>query len=161
MGKRGEVKPSLNAIETNAQFVQIVNPTEMVALATFQAKIGEVEGLMNFCIPHMVLEPVMDKLSTKIWFSMIEKGADEETQKAIESKVAETEVPLIAVLGKATLLVSEFLELQAGDVLQLDTAVDGDIQVMVGSLHKFNGKPGVRNKKAAIKVTEVIRREDE
>lgn len=156
-----EVKPSLNAIETNAQFVQIVNPTEMVALATFQAKIGEVEGLMNFCIPHMVLEPVMDKLSTKIWFSMIEKGADEETQKAIESKVAETEVPLIAVLGKATLLVSEFLELQAGDVLQLDTAVDGDIQVMVGSLHKFNGKPGVRNKKAAIKVTEVIRREDE
>jgi len=156
-----DVKPTLNAIETNAQFVQIINPTEMVALATFHVKVGEVEGLMNLCLPHTVLEPVMDKLSTKIWFSMIEKGIDEETKSSLEKKVAETEVPIIAVLGKATLTVSEFLELQAGDVLQLDTSVDGDVQVMVGSLHKFNGKPGVKNKKAAIKVTEVIRREDE
>jgi len=92
---------------------------------------------------------------------MIEKETDEETKVSIEKKVTETEVPLIAILGRATLTVSEFLELQVGDVLQLDTSVDGDIQVMVGSLHKFNGKPGVRNKKAAIKVTEVIRREDE
>ena len=155
------LQPALSAIETNAQFVQIVNPTEMVALATFQIKVGEIEGFMNLCIPHMVMEPVMDKLSTKIWFSMIEKGTDEETQKSIEKRVSETEVPLIAVLGRATLMVSEFLELQVGDVLQLDTSVDGDIRVMVGTLHKFNGKPGVRNKKAAIKVTEVIRREDE
>lgn len=155
------VKPTLNAIETNAQFVQIINPTEMVALATFHAKVGEVEGLMNLCIPHMVVEPVMDKLSTKIWFSMIEKGTDEETKKSIEERVSETEAPLIAVLGKVNLMVSDFLELQVGDVLQLDTPVDGEVKVMVGSLHKFNGKPGVRNKKAAIKVTEVIRREDD
>lgn len=155
------VKPTLNAIETNAQFVQIINPTEMVAIATFHAKVGEVEGLMNLCIPHMVVEPVMDKLSTKIWFSMIEKGTDEETKKSIEERVSETEAPLIAVLGKVNLMVSDFLELQVGDVLQLDTPVDGEVKVMVGSLHKFNGKPGVRNKKAAIKVTEVIRREDD
>ena len=45
------------------------------------------------------MEPVMDKLSTKIWFSMIEKGTDEETQNPLK-KVAETEVPLIAVLER-------------------------------------------------------------
>ena len=81
-----ELNPTLNTIETNAQFVQIINPTEMVALATFNVKIGEVEGFMNLCIPHMVLEPVMEKLSTKIWFSMIEKGTDEETKMSIEKK---------------------------------------------------------------------------
>jgi len=63
-----DVKPTLNTIETNAQFVQIINPTEMVALATFHAKVGEVEGLMNLCLPHMVMEPVMDKLSTNYGF---------------------------------------------------------------------------------------------
>ena len=68
-----EIRPNLDGIETNAQFAQIMNPTEMVALVTFQAKVGEVEGLMNLCIPHMVVEPVMSKLSTKLWFSMIEK----------------------------------------------------------------------------------------
>ena len=154
------LRPHLDRIETNAQFAQIMNPTEMIALVTFQAKIGEVEGLMNLCIPHMVVEPVMSKLSTKIWFSMIEKGTTEETKQAIVQKIEETNVPLIAVLGKAELMVSEFLQLQVGDVMSLDTNVDGELKVMVGELHKFNAKPGVKNKKSAIKVTQVIRRED-
>ncbi|AGC67596.1 flagellar motor switch protein FliM [Thermoclostridium stercorarium subsp. stercorarium DSM 8532] len=156
-----EVHPTLSVIETNAQFVQIINPTEMVALATFNVKVGEVEGFMNLCIPHMVMEPVMDKLSTKIWFSIIEKETDEETKLSIEKKVEQTQIPVTAVLGRTTLTVAEFLELQVGDVLQLDTRVDGDIQVLVGPLHKFNGKPGVKNKKIAVKVTGVVRREDE
>jgi flagellar motor switch protein FliM len=155
------VKPSLDRIETNAQFVQIMNPTEMVALVTFQAKVGDVEGLMNLCIPHMVVEPVMSKLSTKIWFSMIEKGTTEETKKSIEARVQETKVPVIAVLGRTTLMVSEFLQLQAGDVLPLNTNVNGDMEVMVGELHKFNAKPGVKNKRTAVKITEVIRRSDD
>lgn len=155
-----DIRASLDRIETNAQFAQIMNPTEMVALVTFQTKIGEVEGLMNLCIPHMVVEPVLSKLSTKIWFSMIEKGTTEETRKAIELKVEETVVPVIAVLGRAELMVSEFLQLQTGDVLSLNTNVDGELEVMVGDLHKFNAKPGVKNKKTAIKITQVIRREE-
>lgn len=155
------VRPTLDRIETNAQFAQIMNPTEMVALVTFQAKVGEVEGLMNLCIPHMVVEPVMSKFSTKIWFSMIEKGTTEETKKSIEMKVQETNVPVIAVLGRTSLMVSEFLQLQVGDVLPLNTTVNGDLEVMVGELHKFNAKPGVRNKRAAVKITEVIRRSDD
>ncbi len=154
------IRPSLDRIETNAQFVQIMNPTEMVALVTFQTKVGEVEGLMNLCIPHMVVEPVMSKLSTKIWFSMIEKGTNEETQKSIRAKVEETRVPIIAILGKTELMVSEFLQLQTGDVLALRTPVDGEMEVMVGDLHKFYAKP-VKNKKTAVKISRVLEREDE
>lgn len=155
------IRPSLDRIETNAQFAQIMNPTEMIALVTFQAKIGEVEGLMNLCIPHMVVEPVMSKLSTRIWFSMIEKGTTEETQKALRSKVEETRVPVIAILGRTELKVSEFLQLQTGDVLALRTPVDGEMEVMVGELHKFYAKPGVKNKKTAVKITRVLEKEDE
>ncbi len=156
-----QVRPTLDRIETNAQFAQIMNPTEMIALVTFQAKVGEVEGLMNLCIPHMVVEPVMSKLSTKIWFSMIEKGTNEETQKSLRLKVEDTKVPLIAILGKTELMVSEFLQLQTGDVLALKTPVDGEMEVMIGDLLKFNAKPGVKNKKTAVKITRVLGREDE
>jgi flagellar motor switch protein FliM len=138
-----------------------MNPTEMIALVTFQARVGEVEGLMNLCIPHMVVEPVMSKLSTKIWFSMIEKGTSEQTKKSLQLKVEETRVPLIAILGRTELMVSEFLQLQTGDVLALKTPVDGEMEVMVGDLLKFNAKPGVKNKKTAVKITRVLGREDE
>ena len=58
----------MDRIETNAQFAQVMSPNEMVALVTFTAKIGDVEGLLNLCIPHMTVEPVLEKLSTDCGF---------------------------------------------------------------------------------------------
>lgn len=156
-----EIRPVLDRIETNAQFAQLMSPNEMVALVTFTAKIGEVEGLINLCIPHMVVEPVMPKLSTKLWFSLIEKGSTEETRQSIENRVKETSIPIIAVLGKTTLSVQEFLMLQEGDVLQLDTSIDGKLEVYTGNILKFYAKPGVRNKKTAIKITDIVRTEED
>lgn len=155
-----KIRPSLDRIETNAQFAQLMSPNEMIALITFTARIGEVEGLINLCIPHLVLEPYMSKLSTKLWFTMVGKGATEDNQRAVEARIEKASVPIIAELGHASISVSEFLMLQAGDVLQLDTPVDGDLNVMVGDLLKFKAKPGVRNKKTALKIVSV-RKEDE
>lgn len=155
-----KIHPSLDRIETNAQFAQLMSPNEMVALITFTARIGEVEGLINICIPHMVLEPYMSKLSTKLWFTMVEIGSSENSQQALENRIEQTSVPIIGILGRANLSVHDFLLLQAGDVVPLDTPIDGDLEVLVGELHKFRAKPGVRNKKVALKIS-YIRKEDE
>lgn len=155
-----EIKPSLDRVETNAQFAQLMGPNEMVVLVTYTAKIGEIEGLMNLCIPHMTIEPVMGKLSTKLWFSLIEQGSTQESREAIEAKVQESIIPVSAILGKTTISVYEFLQLQEGDVISLNTGIDGKVEVMVGNMVKFLGKPGAHSKKYAIKLTDVIREED-
>ena len=64
-----DVHPRLERIETNSQFAQIISPSEMIAIVTVNIKIGDVEGLMNICLPFITLEPVMDKLNTKFWYS--------------------------------------------------------------------------------------------
>jgi len=155
------IRPRLERIETNPQFAAIVPPNEMVALITFNARVGEVEGMINICIPHMVIEPIIPKLSTRLWFSTVEKETDPETKKSIEIKISETKVPVRAVLGRTVLTVGEFLELQPGDVVPLDTNVNGNLDILVGELLKFYAKPGVKKNKVAIKVTDVVRREDE
>lgn len=155
-----QIHPSLDRIETNAQFAQLMSPNEMVALVTFTAKIGDVEGLINICIPHMVVEPVIGKLSTRLWFSLIQTGQNLDNAHAIESRMEETRVPLCVLLGQSQMMVRDFLSLQVGDVVPLNTNVDDPLDVMVGELLKFRAKPGVRNKKVSIKITEV-RREDE
>jgi len=154
------VRPYLDRIETNAQFAQLMSPNEMVVLVTFTAKIGEVEGLMNLCIPHMTVEPVMSKLSTKLWFSLIEHGKNEKSKEVIEKKIEESKINITAILGRTTISVHYFLMLQQGDVLTLNTNVDGKIEVMVGDMLKFYGKPGARNKKMAVKVTDIVREEE-
>ena len=155
------LRPRLEKIETNSQFAQIINPNETVALITFNARIGDVEDMINLCIPHMVVEPIVSKLCTKYWFSTIEKGTSLETRECIEAKIGTTSVPVKAVLGKSIISVNEFIGLQQGDVLPLDTQINGDVEVLVGDLLKFHAKPGVRKNKIALKISEVIRREEE
>ena len=64
-----DINPSLEKIETNSQFVQLISPNEAVALITFNAKVGKSDGMINLCIPHIVIEPIAPKLSAKMWFS--------------------------------------------------------------------------------------------
>lgn len=155
------IRPRLDKIETNAQFAQIVAQNETVALITLSARIGDVDGMINICIPHMVVEPIVSKLSTKFWFSTVEKEATPEMKESIEARVENTKVPVKAVLGKSIISVQEFLDLQQGDVLPLDTGVNEDMEIHVGSHLKFYATPGVKKNKVAVKITRVLKKEED
>lgn len=154
------LKPKLEKIETNSQFAQIISPNETVALVTLSTKIGEVEGMINFCIPHLVIEPVIHKLTTKLWFTAKEAEITDEFKNDLQERVDSIKVPVKALLGKTDITVNDFLELQVGDVIQLDTNINSKLSVMVGDIHKFNAKPGVRKNKVALKILDVVRKDE-
>lgn len=156
-----DIRPRLDRIETNSQFAQILSSNEMVALITLDVKIGDVKGMMNICIPHLVVEPIISKLSTKYWFASIEKEVTQETKKDIEDKIEHTKIPLKAILGRTSISVGDFIELQKGDVIQLDTTLNSELEIMAGNIRKFYGRPGVRKNRVAVKITGVVRKEDE
>lgn len=58
-----DVDPILDDFENNPQFLQMVSPNETVIVVSFNTTIGDVSGMINICIPHMVLEPIIPKLS--------------------------------------------------------------------------------------------------
>ncbi len=155
------IRPRLDKIETNAQFAQIVAQNETVALITFNARIGDMDGMINICIPHMVVEPIVSKLSTKFWFSNIEKEATPEMKASLEQKVKTTPVPVKAILGETIITVNEFIDLQVGDVLPLTSGINDEMEIHVGDLVKFYAVPGVRRNKIAMKISKVIKKEGE
>ena len=59
-----DMHPRLGQIETYPQFAQIVPPAEMVILVTLDTKVGDVEGMINICIPYLTVEPIIGKLSS-------------------------------------------------------------------------------------------------
>lgn len=156
-----DLRPRLEKLETNAQFAQIVSPNEIIALITLKARVSDVEGMINICIPHIVVESILHKLSTRLWFSRIEKELSPEMKANLQDKIEGTRIPVKAILGKTTITVGEILELQTGDVIQLDTCVNSDIPVHVGDILKFHGKPGVKKNKVAMKITSVVRKEED
>ena len=153
--------PRLERIETNSQFAQIISPSETIAIITMNIKIGDVEGLMNICLPFATLEPVMDKLNTKYWFSNMQEKDAHTYEDTIETNIAKAKVPIKAVLGNSKISVQDFVNLQVGDIIRIDRKVDQELEVYVGNIKKFMALPGYFEDKYAVRVTEVIREESE
>ena len=156
-----DVHPRLERIETNSQFAQIISPSEMIAIVTISIKIGDVEGFMNICLPYITLEPVMDKLNTKFWYSNMQERAGMEYADAIESLISKAIVPVKAILGKSIISVNDFSGLQPGDIIRLDTKVNQELDVYVGDIKKFTALPGSTGEDYAVRITSVIREEQE
>lgn len=64
-----------------------------------------------------------------------------------------------AVLGTSTISVNEFVNLQRGDIIRLDTKVDQELNVYVGNIRKFTALPGASGDEYAVRVTSIIREE--
>lgn len=148
-------------METNPQFLQIVSPNETVAVISLNAKIGEISGMINFCLPHIVLEPIIPRLTAQHWFSTQKKSPKQVETEHLEKKVRKTSLPLIIELGTSQLRVREFLDLRVGDVIRLDQTVDEPLHMKVGPKVKFKVQPGSYRGKKAVRITEIIREVEE
>jgi len=154
--------PTLEATESNPQFTQIVPPSDMVVIITIQMKLGDVEGMMNICIPYLVLEPIMPKLTTTFWVASTVSKDDNPDQVAIlQKKLERTKVPFVVEMGRVNITIREFLTLGFGDVLQLDTSVKDELPCLVGQRKKFYCRPGTSGKKMAVQVTRIVNEGDE
>ncbi len=154
-----QLNPRLERIETNSQFAQIISPSEMIAIVTINIKIGEVEGLMNVCLPYITLDLVMDKLNTKFWYSSQQEKEEISYSNMVESLLEKAPIPVKAVLGNSAFSISDFARLQVGDIIRLDTKVEDELSVYVGSMKKFTALPGVSGDDYAVRITSIIREE--
>ena len=154
-----EITPRLERIETNSQYAQIISPSEMIAIITINVKIGDVEGLMNICLPYITVEDVIDKLNTKYWYANMQQYDETDYADAIEVLIRKAQIPIKAVLGTSTISVSDFSMLQVGDIIRLDRKAEEELDIYVGNIKKFTALPGASGDNYAVRVTEVIREE--
>ena len=154
-----EICPRLERIETNSQYAQIISPSEMIAIITINVKIGDVEGLMNICLPYITVEDVIDKLNTKYWYANMQQYDETDYADAIEVLIRKAQIPIKAVLGSSVISVSDFSMLQVGDIIRLDRKAEEELDVYVGNIKKFTALPGATGDNYAVRVTEVIREE--
>lgn len=155
-----DLNPKLDKIETNSQFAQIIPPNDMTAFITLSIKIGDIEGFINICIPYLVIEPIMNKVNTKYWYGNKEQEDVEIYREKVEKRLEFAQIPVSAILGRTYITVGEFISLQVGDVIKIDSFVNSDLDVNVGNLLKFHAKPGIKKGKNAIQITSIVRKEE-
>ncbi|MGI6707463.1 MAG: flagellar motor switch protein FliM [Clostridia bacterium] len=154
------IEPELQRMETNARFVQILAPNETIVIITLNVIIGEIHGMINFCIPYIVLEPVMKNLSTKYLYSSNRESVKEGAHKAdILDRIQNSYMEVRGILGETTLLMRDLMDLQKGDVIQLDQKITEEVLIKVQDKVRFYGILGKRKKKLAVRINKVLKDE--
>ncbi len=155
------IHPEMEALETNPQmFLQLYLPTEMVILMTFEVTIGDNAGSTSLCIPYVVLEPVVQNLSSRSWFSASKKALDRENRNLLQRRLKSVELELRAVLGRTNLKVRDLMELRVGDVVPLRAKARGPVPVYLEGKPRYWARPGTKDQNRAVQIVEEIRMEE-
>lgn len=152
-----DIEPILTDFEVNPQFLQLVSPNDTVIVISLNTQIGETSGMINICIPHVVLEPIIPKLSAHYWMQATQKERIPEEMKMLEQRINNADLTIASELGKTTITIEDFLLLDIGDVIDLNKSIDAPLTIKVGEVPKYLGQPGKVGKNLAIQILDILK----
>jgi len=122
--------------------------------------LGTVPYMMNLGLPIFALEETIGKLNTQRFYHSSTKGGTKTRPDIIRRQMGITKLPISATLGSARITMSDLVNLQLGDVIRLDTRVDGEIKMFINGIHKCYGRPGMVDGRRALKITRFVAPDD-
>lgn len=151
-----ELDPVMDELEVNPQFLQMVSPNETVVVISLSTMIGETSGMINLCLPHVVLEEILPNLSVHYWMQTKTKQRSDKEISSIERTITSAPLLIQAELGQSEITIQEFLLLGVGDVIELDQKITAPLRLVVGGELKYLAQPGKLKNKIAVQVTDII-----
>lgn len=149
-----DVKLEYVRSEINPQFASIVAPTEVAIIINFQVETENYTGMMVFCIPYSVIEPIRDKLYAGFQSDRLE--VDAKWIIRLRESLQDSEVTLTAELGQGEITVNDLINMGQGDIIQLKKDVSEDLIIKVEDVPKFRGEVGRQKGNLAFRIKSVI-----
>lgn len=155
-----EIEHTLDMIETNSRLIQSIQPDESVAIVVIEMTLDDnLKGNMNICLPAASLEEIFKVFNSK--YVKIPRKDDpeveQERKEIIMKGLKASPLYVSAVLGKTQITLKDFLGLQVGDVITLNTPLEeNQITVCVEDLPWFTGVVGTKKKKYAVKIDQIL-----
>lgn len=149
-----DLQPALVETVLNADVVQAALPGDIAVLLLFEINTLGLSGTISICIPHPVIEPLMDRLNTQAWFSSgSRKSGSEDDRLRLADGIRGARLPIGVELGSTTITLGELLDIRKDDVIRLDRGVDADLPIRAGKRARFVGRPGTLGGNRAVQVT--------
>ena len=139
--------------EMNLSFVNIAMASELMSITTFTIVLGETNYEIDLCIPYMMLEPIMDILTSQTQGMVTEH--DHAWEDAMQDQVQAVEVEIVANLGKKTMPMEEIIALKAGDIIPL--AFLSEIPVTIDNVPVMSCRYGIYNNQYALRVEKLLK----
>jgi flagellar motor switch protein FliM len=140
--------------EINPQFANIVSPTEIVVVSSFNVELDGGGGELHITMPYSMIEPLRELLDAGLQSDRAEK--DERWSHALREEIEDVEVDMNAHFGRSQITLSQLLDLKPGDILPCDFG--GKATLLASGVPLFRGTFGHSRGQQALKIEERISR---
>jgi flagellar motor switch protein FliM len=154
----------IEALDSNPQFIPRIIPLDqIVAYVSMELKVGDMAGVMNFCLPYLVLQSISTQLTDFQWSPTVVagRGMTEEDIQQLARNVERASVDVEVELGHTTVSLRDLVALQPGDLILFEKPTDAALVARVNDRDKFHVFPGVYKDRISVQVSDVITSEDE
>ena len=139
--------------EVNPQFANIVSPTEVVVVSTFDVELDGGGGQLHVTMPYSMIEPIREHLDMGLQSDR--SDIDQRWIRALQEEIKSAPLELSATLTETELSVGEIMALKAGDIIPVE--LPETVLVRSCGVPVFRGHFGVSDGLNAVKITEFMK----
>jgi flagellar motor switch protein FliM len=139
--------------DVNPQFANIVSPSEVVVISSFQVDLETGGGEIQIMMPYSMIEPIRDLLDAGVQSDALD--IDERWSHSLREEMMFAPVVIESTLTHVELTMRELLAMKPGDVIPLE--IPEHLMGKVEETPVFRAKYGVSRGSYALQVVEFLR----
>ncbi len=133
--------------EVNPHLANIVSPTEVIVVSSFNVELEGGGGEIHVVFPYSMIEPIRSILDAGVQSDMGE--IDDRWSVLLKEELMHAKVELNALFAEKELKVADLINLQAGDIIPLDmpeqvTLLTEDLPIMKGQFGEHMGNAAIK-----------------
>ena len=140
--------------EINPQFAKICQPEDVVIINRYEVDMDRSVGSITTCIPIANLESVKAKLTTS--FQREQSEEDILLSNTLQESIKDVPLEINVNLGSALIPAGDIIELNVGDIIQLDRRKDDLLPAYLGGVRKYMGTPGIHRGNKAFLINRLV-----
>ncbi len=140
--------------EVNPSMANIVSPSEVVVVSTFQIELDGGGGEMDVAIPYSMVEPIRELLDAGVQSDVDE--VDERWVHALQEDIKQVDVPVSATVARRSISLREVAQFEAGDIIPIE--MPETVTLKANEVPVYRGHLGTRDGNLAIRIVDRVRR---
>ncbi|HWE49110.1 MAG TPA: flagellar motor switch protein FliM [Bryobacteraceae bacterium] len=143
---------TLETIETEPQFLQILAPTEAVVAVAIEIRIGDSVGMMNIAMPSIIIKMMRQKFDQQ--WSLRKSASTDVEQSRILNLIQTSTLSSEVTLSGPELLLRDLVNLEEGDILSFEFPAGRPLDLRLNGERKYRGEMVNAGRRAAFRVSE-------
>ncbi|WP_077612105.1 flagellar motor switch protein FliM [Clostridium sp. Marseille-P2415] len=146
----------LERLEENPSMFQEIGVDETIVIVVIDVDMKECSGRLNVCIPGNLLMNIFDIMDKRKHSAMGDEANSQDNKLEIMNSIKASDLLVRAQVGEAAITLDDVYNLHVGDVINLGTPKDSDVQLYVESQPWFKGQLGVHKRNVAVQIEDLV-----